>query len=69
MIEAATAAVALQVVAVETLAVALVEVLQVQVRRRLRPISLALLDQVLTVSAVAPAVQPTARSLETKVAG
>lgn len=62
MTVAATAVAALQVVAVETLAVALVEavraqaLIQVQARRRLRPSNLALLGQVLTVSALAPVV-------------
>ena len=63
---AATAAAVHRVVVVETLAVALVEAVQAQAliqvlaRRRLRPSSLALLAQVLTVSAVALAVLQTA---------
>ena len=65
-IVAATAAAVLQVVVVEVLAVALVEavraqaLIQVQARRRLRPSSLELLVQVLTVSALAPVAPLTA---------
>jgi len=66
-IVAAIAAAVLPVVVVETLEVALVEavraqaLIRVQARRRLRPSSLALLGQVLTGSALAPVVQPTAK--------